>query len=198
MTEAPRGNVQWHAEDAELTREMLVAFASIIQSFARLEFVLQLTMAAVGRIGLDAAMPLTAGLGYQGKRDALFAISEGANVPQHQLDEIRSFLDEADRFNALRNAIAHSVWVPGTRPNSIKPMGIKVRGKLKYVGVLDSERDYTQADLLGAADKLVIINNSYMDFLRQSGLLSHIEEKMAAIMSRTNSANHVADEFRSR
>jgi hypothetical protein len=70
------------------------------------------------------------------------------------------------------------MWVNGTRPNSIKPMGISVRGgKGKLKGVLESEPDYLLEELISLADKLALINNSFLEFISTLGLLLNMDVK---------------------
>ena len=190
MPKPPQGRVRWRAVDPKFTIKIQLAFALIIQSFARLEHLIEMTISAVGNIEYEKATILTAGLGYQGKRDALFGILGTANITESQIDEIRAFLDEANKFNSIRNFIAHSIWVAGTRSGSIKPLAMRVRGNLKYMGVLDSERDYTESDLIGISDKLALINNSYTAFLRRSGLTSRIDAEIENIMQRSGLHPH--------
>ncbi len=188
MNQPPSGNVQV-AEPITLSPAMLICFAMIIQSFARLESMIQITIAAVGEIDLNKTLILTRGVSYQGKRDVLFSLMEDVALNSDYRTQIRGFLDAADKYTGIRNDIAHSNWGAGTRPDSIKPLQVAIRwGKLKYCGVLDDEKDYIEADLVQIADKLALINNSYMDFLRRSGLLAAMEQKIAEIASRMSSS----------
>jgi hypothetical protein len=140
-------------------------------------------------VDLSKVLILTRNVSYPGKRDVLFSLMQDVNLSDLQKQQIREFLDEADKYAKVRNHIAHSMWGKGTRPDSFKPMSVAIRhGKLKYLGVLSDEDDYTEADFVTIADKLAIICNSYVAFLRSSGLTASIERKIEEIISR-NSAS---------
>jgi hypothetical protein len=176
-------------EPIHLTPNILITFAMIIQAFARLEWLIQMSISAVGELNLARVLILTRNVGYQGKRDVLFALMEDVCLDVQQKEEIRGFLDAADKYSTVRNHIAHSLWAIGTRPQSFKPMSVAIRyGKLKFHGILEDETDYIESDFIKIADKLTIINNSYVDFLRRSGLTASIERKIEEIISR-NSAS---------
>jgi hypothetical protein len=90
----------------------------------------------------------------------------------NQRETIKRLLDEAHKYNGLRNNIAHSYWVAGKRPQSIKPASIRIRGgKGEIIGQDDSEKDYLLFELGAIADKLRVIHNSLLGFLRSEKLL---------------------------
>jgi hypothetical protein len=161
------------------------AFGIIIHSFARVEYGLQFTLSALtgvdaGRIGI-----LTRELSYSAKRDTLYSWMEIASVDDAKRIPIKRFFDEVDSYNYLRNIIAHSIWTHGTRPGSIKPVTVKVRGgKGKFFGDPkdETEQDWTEEEMTNIAAKLALIHNSYISFLRASGLFATVDENMRAIM----------------
>ncbi len=171
------------------TPKTLITFAMIIQAFSKLESLIQMSIAGIGQLDLSKVLILTRNISYTGKRDVLFALLTEVNLDAEQQQQIRGFLDAADKYSTVRNHIAHSVWVAGARPDSIKPMSVAIRyGKLKYQGVLEEERDYTEAELIAIADKLAIISNSYVDFLKRSGFTASIERNIEEIISRNSSS----------
>src|SRR5439155_24845022 len=56
-------------------------FGTIVQNFARHEYLMQAIMAALLSAPLSNAALITAGLGYSGKRDALLACCEMSRCP---------------------------------------------------------------------------------------------------------------------
>jgi hypothetical protein len=166
-------------DSAPLTRSHYAAFGSIIHSFAKAENLLQTTMAALTGTESSVVAVLTGGLGYRAKRDTLYSWMEVTKMSG--ASEIKSFFDAIDRYSYLRNHIAHSIWMAGTHPNSIKPISIRVyggKGKLQGFPDDDQERDFTEQELTDEAIKLAYITNSYIQFLRDSGLWDRIDEKM--------------------
>jgi hypothetical protein len=90
-----------------LRRDHFTIFGSIIHLFARVEWHMQLSLAAVAKIDLDKALILTKELSYRQKRDTLYSyMTLTANTTPYVKDCIRGFLDEIDTYNALRNNIA--------------------------------------------------------------------------------------------
>jgi hypothetical protein len=127
---------------------------------------------------------LTRELSYSAKRDTLYSWMEIAKVDDSIRLPIKKFFDEVDDYNSLRNLIAHSIWTHGTRPGSIKPVTVKIRGgKGKFFGDPkdETEKDWTEEEMTNIAAKLGLIHNSYVFFLRTSGLYASIDENMRAI-----------------
>jgi hypothetical protein len=169
--------------------EHFIVFGLIITSFARLEWLIQITIAGVGNLDFGKILIVTRSMPYSAKRDTLYALMNNLNMPVDHKKHIEDFLDEANKINPLRNNIAHAIWCDGSRPGSIKPMTIIVRGgKGKHLGINDDETDYTVPDLIQITDKLAIINNSYLNFLRAAGYTSSIEEKILEIMTSKTSS----------
>jgi hypothetical protein len=156
-------------EEDDVNFNHFATFGGIIHGFARLEWVLQGTMAAVADLDVGKVTLLTRELGYSAKRDALYSYMEVMETPDDLKVAIKGFLDAANEYLGLRNHIAHSLWRKGSRPKSIRPMTIRVRaGKGKIIGG-DEERDYTETELALIADKLRQIHNSYIQFMKNRG-----------------------------
>jgi hypothetical protein len=179
-----------------LTTKHYLAFGSIIHSFARAENLLQTSLAALTNTESHIVAILTRELGYRAKRDTLYSWMEVTNVRDKDKAEIKGFLDAIDHYSYLRNHISHSIWMSGVRPGSIKPISIKVQGgKGKLYGLPNDqdERDYIEEELTEIAVRLVFIVNSYIQFLRDTGLWDRIDAKMrASIEATTNSPGSTA------
>ena len=133
-------------------------------------------MAAVAGLDIGKITLLTRDLGYAAKLDSLYSYMELYETPDELKAQIKGFLDAAHEYNALRNHIAHSLWRRGSRPKSVRPLTIRVRGgKCKLVGS-DDEPDYTQTDLGLIADKLRQMHNSYMQFMKSSGFEAFMDQ----------------------
>ncbi len=77
-----------------------------------------------------------------------------------------------DVFRRLRNSIAHSLWKEGTRPRSIKPFGLSVRGgTLTAIGYDQDERDYTDEELVDIANELTSLHTQFQEYLYSVDLL---------------------------
>jgi len=149
----------------------LARFGSIVVSFARLEHVIQTAMAAVA--GVDDEMKivvLTRSLTYSQKRDTLYSYFKLYSTATETQQEIRNLIDKADKHYPLRNHIAHALWFPGTRPGTIRPAYVNVRGgKGRIAGLNEDDRDYSMDELGDAANELRAIVNNLIRYLRSSG-----------------------------
>jgi hypothetical protein len=124
-----------------LRDEHFRAFGGIIHMFARHETLMVGAMSML--LGIDTAnlQMITAELPYRGKREALLAMIKIKSLPADQIERIAWFLGELHKYSALRNAIAHSAWKCGARPNSVKPLSLSVRGgEVTFKGVDEGER----------------------------------------------------------
>ena len=166
------------------------AFGAIIQWFACHELLMQMTMAGIMKSDLNAVLALTSGHGYAGKRDAFQSLLRVAHVPPEiDIEKLRGFVGEIHKHSSLRNKIAHCTWTPGTRPNSIKPTEMMVRGgKAEFVGVDDDDTDYTEAELIQIANELTQLHHRFHAYLDETGLLAAIAEKIEPISSDTSSS----------
>ncbi|MTJ82175.1 MAG: hypothetical protein F8N37_14370 [Telmatospirillum sp.] len=153
----------------------LLAFGAIVQWFARHEYLMQTAMAGITGTDLSTILVLTAGLSYTAKRDALASLTHTTGLPEPVGEAVRTYLDDLNRHNGLRNAVAHSMWVPGSRPDSIKPMRLIVRGGIgKPVGHIEDERDYLAEELLQVATDVAGIYQRFVEFLLSSGLVREV------------------------
>jgi hypothetical protein len=110
------------SEIYEAGPDHMAAFGSIVQHFARHEYLMQSIMSMLLKVPVSNIAFLTGGLGYAAKCDALLSLLRDIEIAEDQKERIRWFLGELHKFNQLRNHIAHSVWKAGTRPQSIKPL----------------------------------------------------------------------------
>ena len=171
-----------------LTAAHFTVFGMVTYSFARLEWLIQISIAG-GQLDFSKTLIVTRSLPYSAKRDTLYALMNNLKkMPEDHKIQIKGFLDAADKFSVLRNNIAHAMWNEGTRPNSVKPMLILIKGGSgRQMGIEDDERYYTIQELAQAADKLSWISNSYLNFLRAAGYTSSIEQKILDVMASSTS-----------
>lgn len=139
----------------EITPDHMAAFGSIVQHFARHEYLMQGIMCALLKVPASNIGLITAGHGYAGKRDALRSLLHDIEIAADRKERIVWFLGQLHKHNQLRNHIAHSMWIAGTRPNSVKPLGVDPRGgDAKFIGLDPAEKDYLLRELVKIADEL--------------------------------------------
>ena len=90
------------------------------------------------------------------------------------------FVGEFGSFAALRNHIAHMRWIDGSRPNSVKPIGVDIRNdKPIFFGTTPSERDWTDSELEAEADRLKALIDRMAAYSEEIGLREVISQNMS-------------------
>jgi len=101
------------------------------------------------------------------------------DVPAARQTEIKKLLDHAHNYSALRNNIAHALWVAGTRPKTIRAGYIDIRhGRGHIAGYDEDDKDYTMDELGDIANELISIANNLIRYLRDSGISADISRKI--------------------
>jgi hypothetical protein len=75
-----------------LSERHLLLFGTIIQWYARYEFLIQEIMAATAGCDTGSIVVLTQGLDFGGKRRALLDLLRHRNIPLDQYDRINGYL----------------------------------------------------------------------------------------------------------
>jgi hypothetical protein len=169
-------------------------FGGIVHHFAEMEWLIQATIAGVSEIPFGKILVLTKALSYRSKRDTLYSYLEHSGLPASQKADLKSFLDGTDKYNVLRNNIAHAMWKRGSKPKSIKPVNLIVRGgKGRLIGMAEDEQEYTLTDLGNINATLQAIYNSYLHFLRTEGLMPSIAKKISETTARASAPDSDRD-----
>ena len=95
-----------------LTERHLLLFGTVIQWFARYEWLMQEVMATAAGSDSGSVMLLTRGLDFSGKRQALFDLLCHRTVPLDRYDRINGYLMVPHTLTPLRDDVAHSAWLP--------------------------------------------------------------------------------------
>src|SRR5271155_4307580 len=156
-----------------MTEAAFAAFGGIIQTFAKFEHALALTLAHIAQLDRAKLLIIMQGLSYGARRDTLYSYMELYSTDPRLKSDLKGYFDAVNEYNGLRNHIAHSIWAPGIQPNSYRPMTVRIRGgKGTMLGVIDdgSENDYTDQELLDIGDKLTLLHNSFVHFALRLGM----------------------------
>jgi len=154
-------------------RTHVVAFGSIVQQFARHEYLIQAIIAKLIGASYPNTALITSDLGYAGKRNAILSLLKVIDIKDKTRERIAWHLGELHKQNQLRNHIAHSLWTTGTRLNSIKPLGADARGgQAKFNGLDEDDRDYTIDEFIDIADELSENYDRFVSFLNSVKLLT--------------------------
>lgn len=170
-------------EPLKMTERHFTAFGGITHIFAKIELLLQATTATLAGVDLTTAILFTTDLGYRGKRDCVLSFT---NIKRPDLlASLKPILNRIDSKSKIRNHIAHSIWCPGHRAESIKPIGIARGGTSKLYGVSDDEKDWTLQELWQESVDIELLHGELLTFLDKSGLLTIIERKIDETISKT-------------
>jgi hypothetical protein len=162
-------------------------FGYIIAVFARIETNMMTCAAGILDTDLASAYILMADTHYRQKRQTLTHLNATLGVNGRISEELTAILDDVHKYSRLRNWIAHSPWVKGNRPGSIKPMQLILRGEtLKPLGHWHNEQSYTADDLKDELYALEDVSNRFAAFLDSSGLKAKVRAKIAAIKPLTS------------
>ena len=82
-------------------------------------------------------------------------------------------------FSPLRNQIAHCRWQDGSRPDSVRPIGVDIRSGHAKWRVTEGSRDWTLPELAKQAVDLAGINERTKTFHKTAGLTEIMERKDA-------------------
>ena len=158
-------------EESFMTPRHLSAFGAIVHIFARHELLIVGGRSHLTNCDGGLLMHLTAEVPYRAKKDAFIALLR-SGAPAEQVTRISEFLGEIHKYNNIRNAIAHNGWKPGTRPGSIKPLSLGVRGgTTSILGISDDEPEYTEDDLKAVVDDLFKFYDRFRRYLFEIGFL---------------------------
>jgi hypothetical protein len=172
-----------------LTPDHFMAFGSIIQNFARHEYLMQTLMSAIIEAPVTPISMLTVELSYRARREALLSLMKAKPLPKKQIERIETFLSSLHKRNALRNAIAHNVWKEGKRSGTVRPLGLSVRGgAVAFKGMADDEEEYTVDKLIKIANELGRLHDKFSAYLEKEGLLVFISEKIDTKSDDTSSS----------
>lgn len=154
-----------------LNEDHFYCFGALIQAFARCESLIGMVAANMVKLNLYETMILMSEHGYAGKRNTTKSLVAASNLPDKTKEKLQWFLGEVHKHNGLRNHIAHSVWVVGKRPKSVKPFGLSARsGKPLITGMRDEDSDYLIEELESQAQELNKTYNDFKDYLQAEGL----------------------------
>ena len=174
-------------EPYPVTKEHALWFGFIISLFARFESHLNIAVAGILNTDVATGAILIGDMSYRQKRQTVKHLNSTIGVNGHFNKDLVEALDDAHQHSSLRNWIAHATWVRGQRPNSIKPMQLRLRGKAPDpIGVDEEERDYTAKELKAAAKDLDAAGLKLMRVLRETGLLDKVEANIEAMRPLTS------------
>lgn len=173
-----------NSEKQLIGHEHLLLFGGITHIYARAEFGLKVVMAGLLKVDLNTIMILTEPYGSHQLRNVLSSLNKNVAIILKTLgpknhERLIDLIGQLKSFGPLRNNIAHTQWVAGKRPGSIKPIRLDIQsGKAKYHGIHDEEKNYTLSDLRKEAEALQQLQLDIYKFLNDTGLLETIEEKI--------------------
>ena len=167
-------------DTSQMTNDHLFLFGVIINTFAEIEIQMQFAAAGMLDTHLGTAIIMMGDTPYRQKQQTLRHLNTTTGIGGQINQEMVAILDDLNKRSKLRNQIAHSAWVNGQGPGTIKPMQVQLRGKRpRELGHWHNEKDYTVDDLKAEAQKLGAIHQRFGKLLEQTGLMARVEANIA-------------------
>jgi hypothetical protein len=163
-----------------VTEEHAIWFGIIVHLFAKCESNMRVAIAGILNIDMGSALIMTGELQYRQLRQTLMHLNNTRGVNGYIVDGVNDALDGIHSYSKLRNWIAHSTWVEGSRPKSIKPLRLITRSDFpKTLGVHHNENTYTPKELEEAAIGLESASIKLTDAMEAAGIFDTIEDSIA-------------------
>jgi len=153
-----------------VTKDHLLGFGAIVHYYAQVETGIKLGVAETVGVSYIEMLILSEPYGTQNLRNVAKSLIKSRDEINSHQERFLQIIGDLGAFGPVRNAIAHSRWIEGKRPGSIKPTRIDIReGKPRIFGAEDDDKDWTAEDLYAAADKLADINRRMAQLLVECG-----------------------------
>jgi hypothetical protein len=160
----------------------LRAFGALTYQYAQVEVSFQKCLAGMLDINPKVAIILAAPYRAVDLRNVLKSVAKELDWPDEALEKFIQIVGDSKPAGNLRNHIAHSQWVPGTRPGSIKPIGLDIRNeRARLFGHLEDERDWTAQEIEDEARKLEGLVQRMVEFSQQTDIVSNISRHVARL-----------------
>jgi hypothetical protein len=164
-----------------MTAEHYMAFGAIVQHFAFFERLVEFCIAYILSAKHAPTALAVSGLGYTAKTEALTSLIGIHNIPAGMATTMTNAVDKFKGYYNLRKAIAHQVWLRGSRPESIKVISISAKGgKAKVRGTDDGLRDYTVDELIDIANELLLFVEGFASYLRKEKIIGRDDSSTVA------------------
>lgn len=156
-------------QESPITRDHYASFGMVIHQFALIDAALEEAIREMLGLERYQAAFLMPELRHEQKRSMFLALLENVKVTDERRLFVAKLIERIENKSRLRNHFAHSVWTKGNKPNSIKPMSIRVRKKLKLLGSDDNEKEYTPKELEQNAIEIGVIYELLKSFIESGG-----------------------------
>ena len=136
-------------------------------SDSTIEDLLPFLLQASTSIEIFPAYAIFSTIQYSQKKDVLRAIHETDVFPELPFRvEVLDFVARLQNESELRNKIAHSTWVVGNKPDRLKSIRMKTRGRVQIVGFLDDTKEYSLNEFEGCGDRLENLAKDIRKFIQ--------------------------------
>lgn len=159
-----------------LTSKYLEVFGAIIAAYARAEVGIRVTISALLKEDIAVAFVLSEPYSSIPLKKVASSLAK-IKLSEEYAKAFDSILDKIDAIRPIRNAIAHDIWVKGTRDNSIRPARMNINaGLAKTFGFSDKESDYTVDELDKYVKELLVLIDETKSFQEETGLAEVLNE----------------------
>jgi hypothetical protein len=159
-----------------LSEAHIKAFGSLTYQYAQVEANLQKCLAGMLDVNPKVAIIVSAPYGIVDLRRVVKSVAKEMDWPDEQtLEKLMQIIGDSKPASRLRNNVAHSQWVDGLRPGSIKPIGLDIRNEnARLYGHVEEEQDWTAEEIEGEATKLRELCRRIVEFAQDTGIAANI------------------------
>jgi hypothetical protein len=162
-----------------VTSRHLLGFGGIIHHYAFAELGIKTALAHVIGVSLTDVVILSEPYTSLSLKNVAKSLVKARTPITPEGQRFLQLVADFATFSQIRNKIAHTRWVVGDRPNSIRSAGIDIRdGKPVVIGVDRPEPDWTPEELYAESDKIAALAGRISKFLIDTGAASSMEEKI--------------------
>lgn len=167
--------------EAQLTDSHYILFGRIMYGYASAESRFKILLSAMLDMDIGTFLIVSEPYNSSQLKNVLKSITKLSEFESDdEFDKIIALVGRFQTFSKMRNKIAHSRWVDGDRPNSIKPISMNIReGKAVPSGYVAGEKDYTIEDLWAITKELFDLSNDANTFIKDYGYSAIIERKIS-------------------
>lgn len=162
-----------------LNAKHYTAFGAIIHAYASVEFGIKAALAGILEIPYVEVLVITEPYTALSLKNVAKSLVKLSTLKMAHKTSFVNIIGDWGTFSPLRNQIAHCRWQDGSRPDSVRPIGVDIRsGHAKWI-VTEGSRDWTLPELAKQAVDLAGINERTKTFHKTADLTEIMERKDA-------------------
>jgi hypothetical protein len=163
------------------------AFGMIVRIVADIDHLLDRIIVAMVK-GQPTILPILTMLGTKDKVDYIVAMANISTLSPIVINGLEGLMERVRKTQGLRNQIAHSGWMAGTKPGTIKPIMMTARTALKMLGIEHNEKQWTTDELKKEAKRFEEVGRDLLIFMKRYGLNPRMWRKSSGKKARKSAS----------